>query len=144
LIKLTIAAFLWALAAEHWTCVVEFHGLRELLHSVLDVGAAHRRSRLWAQTHRRLVAIFERIHLFADDIRVETNRTLKQFRVLEDRHANFAKAERRENGVCGLLDAIPKRGFRREQIADAFDRLKLSRLLGAFCGFFAHSTGSSR
>src|ERR1700730_3387886 len=73
LVELVVTAFLGALPAEHGAYVVELYGLRELLQVVFDRGAANRGRSFRTETDGSLVAIFKRIHLFRDNIRVETD-----------------------------------------------------------------------
>src|SRR2546429_1080545 len=80
-----------------------------------------------------------------------SNRAGKQVRCFKDRQANLAKAVGSENLLGGLLDAVPQRRFRRQQIARALDGLEFApfffwlRLLAEALGCaFAHAVVSSR
>ena len=66
--ELPVAAALRGLGAKEARQVPELHGLRQLVHPVLDVGAAHRSGALGAQRQRPPSAIVERVHLLLDDV----------------------------------------------------------------------------
>src|SRR5580704_15476186 len=74
--------------------------------------------------NRSAALLVERKHLFADHIRVRSNRTHEQLCLLEDRQTNFREAKRSEDFARSLLHAIPHRRFRRCDIAHTLDGLK--------------------
>ena len=66
--ELPVAASLRRLGAEAARQVPELHGLGQLAHPVLEVGAADRRGDLRAQRQRAAAAVVERVHLLLHDV----------------------------------------------------------------------------
>ena len=67
--ELAVAARLGRLVAEEARQVPQLHRLGQLVHAVLDVGAAHRRRALGAQGHGAPALVLEGEHLLAHDVR---------------------------------------------------------------------------
>src|SRR5580658_1989417 len=80
------------------------------------------------------IVIRERVHLFADDVRITADGAGKEIGRLKDGRADFAEAVGGEEFVGGLLDAVPESGVWREQVACAADGLEF--------GFVGHSSRS--
>src|SRR5579871_1335418 len=100
------------------------------MHAVLYVSAADRSRRFRTKADRAVVAIFEGVHLFADDIGIAADGTGKKFGGFEDGRANFAKAEGSEDLATEGFDAIPQLCVWRQKIAGTFDGLEFA--------FFGH------
>ena len=66
--ELAEAPGLRLLLAEVAAQVPELHRLGELVHAVLEVGAAHRRGALGAQRQRAPAGVLEGVHLLLDDV----------------------------------------------------------------------------
>ena len=60
-----------------------------------------------------------RVHFLGDDVGFFTHAAGKERRVLEYRRANLAEVVAGKDGAGGGLDAVPKRGLRRQQVARA-------------------------
>jgi len=61
--------------------------------------------------------------------------------LFKNRQANFGEAESAKDLARGLLDAVPQRGLRRENIAHAFDSLKFHPASGAKAPSFCATYG---
>ena len=79
--------------------------------------------------------ILEGVHFLGNNIRFLPNRSRKQIRLLKNRQTNFGEAEGAEHLARGLLDAVPQRGLRRENVAHTFDGLKFHLASGAKAPF---------
>ena len=104
---LAVAAGLRRLVAEHRPRVPELHGLRKLVHAVLDVRAADRRGALRAQRQRAAAAVLERVHLLAHDVGRLADGAHEQLRVLEDRRLDLAEAGALEQPRLAPIRAGP-------------------------------------
>ena len=69
------------------------HRLREGVHPVLNIGAAHRRGPLRPQRQHVIPAVRERVHLLFDDVRPLADGTHKQRRLLKNRGVDPSKTE---------------------------------------------------
>src|SRR5439155_22964679 len=67
--ELAVPPGLGALVAEEARQVPELHRLRELVHAVLEVGAAHWRGAFGSQGERPPAPVLECVHLLLDDVR---------------------------------------------------------------------------
>ena len=95
---------------------------------------ANARRRLRPQADRGLVAIREGVHLLAYDIRIRADGPREQIGLFENRQPDFPKIVGLENLTRGLLEPIPKRRIRRQDVARAFNGSELS--------FFSHFRGN--
>ena len=68
LVVLAEAAGLRPLVPEHGAEVVHAHGLRQIVHAVLQVGAADRRCSFGPQGNAVTATVLEGVHLLFDDI----------------------------------------------------------------------------
>ena len=94
LVELPEPPLLRPLVAEVGTLVPELHRLRQLVHPVLDVGAADRCRSLGSQRDRTPALVLEREHLLADDVGGLPHAPLEQPGVLEDRRLDPRVARR--------------------------------------------------
>ena len=69
------------------------HRLRERVHPVLNIGAAHRRGPLRPQRQHVVAAVCERIHLLFDDVRPLADGAHKQRRLLKYGGVDPSKTE---------------------------------------------------
>ena len=81
-----------ALVAEEGPGVEELHRLRELLHAVLEVGAADRRRPLRPQGDAAPALVLEGEHLLADDVGRAADAALEELGVLEGRASRSARS----------------------------------------------------
>src|SRR4029077_3886827 len=132
-----------------WTKAEELYFvLCRLLNCLLEVLQFDTEAQLKGLLHHRLNHVVgikwvgEREHFLRNYVCVAADGASKQLGLLENRRTDFAVAEGGEDFVGGLLDAIPERGFGRQEIACATDRLE-SAALFLFCCGVAHETGSS-
>ena len=100
--ELPIAAGLWALVAEEGALGPELHRLRELLHAVLEIGAADRGGRLGPQRQGAATLVLEGEHLLLDDVGGLADAAGEEIGVLEDRGLDQA--------IAGRLQGPPSRG----------------------------------
>jgi hypothetical protein len=91
---------------------------------MLDVRAAYRSCRFRPQRDRFAVAFLKRVHFLRNDVCLCADGACEKFRLFENRRANLAEAVRDKNFAGGLLDAIPQRRIRREDVARSFDGLE--------------------
>ena len=117
LVELAVAARLRALVAEEGADVGELHRLRQLLHAVLDVGAADRRRALGSQGEAAPALVLEGEHLLADDVGRVADAALEQLGVLEarrgDRLVAGAGEDRRARCARSARACAPPRAARR-------------------------------
>ena len=85
LVELAVAPRLRALVAEERARVPELHRLRELVHAVLEVGAADRRRPLRAQGEAAPALVLEAEHLLLDDVGGLADAAGEELGVLEGR-----------------------------------------------------------
>ena len=102
--ELALTPRLRALVAEERRQVPELHRLRQLLHAVLEVGAADRRGPLRAQRQRAAAAVLERVHLLLDDVGRGADPPREQLGRLERGRLDLPIAGRAEDPARGLLD----------------------------------------
>ena len=107
LVELAVAAGLRALVAEERPEVGELHRLRQLVHAVLEVGAADRRRALRPQGDAAPALVLEGEHLLADDVGGAADAALEQLGVLEGRRRDRLVAGAREDRRGGALDPRP-------------------------------------
>jgi hypothetical protein len=81
---LAIPAGLGTLVAENRGPVVEFHGLGQAAHTVLQIGSADGGRALRPERQQVPAAVSERIHLLLYDVGAFANTTYEQAAVLED------------------------------------------------------------
>ena len=115
-VELAEAAGLRRLVAECRAPPPELHRLRELVHAVLDVGAADRRRRLGPQRDRAAAEVVEGEHLLADDVGRLADRALEELGVLEDRGLDAAVAGAGEDGGRGRVDPRSPHGLGRQYV----------------------------
>ena len=116
---LAVAARLRRLVAEHRAGVPELHRLRQLVHAVLEIGAAHGRRALRAQRQRAAAAVLERVHLLAHDVGGLADRAHEQVGVLEDRGVDLAEAGALEQRPRLRHDLAPQGGPPGQQVVGA-------------------------
>ena len=109
LVELPVAAGLRRLVAEELPPVPELHGLRLLVHPVLEVGAAHPGRVLRTQRERAAALVLEGEHLLLHDVRRLPHPAREQLGGLEDRGLDVAVARRLEQLLadCAQLRAAP-------------------------------------
>ncbi len=83
--ELAVATSLRRLGAEEAREVPELHRLRQLPHTVFEIGAAHRGGAFGPQRQRASAAVVERVHLLLDDVRGLPHPSREQFGRLERR-----------------------------------------------------------
>ena len=110
LVELAVAARLRALVAEERPEVGELHRLRQLLHAVLDVGAADRRRALGPQGEAAPALVLEGEHLLADDVGGVADAALEQLGVLEAGRGDRLVAGAGEDRRRGALDPPARAG----------------------------------
>ena len=108
LVELAVAARLRALVAEERAEVGELHRLRQLVHPVLEVGAADRRRPLRPQGQAAPALVLEGEHLLADDVGGAADAALEQLGVLEGRRRDRLVAGAGEDRRGGALDPRPR------------------------------------
>ena len=107
LVELAVAPGLRALVAEEGPDVGELHRLRQLVHPVLEVGAADRRRALRPQGQAAPALVLEGEHLLADDVGRLADAALEQLGVLEGRRRDRLVAGAGEDLGRGALRAAP-------------------------------------
>ena len=123
--ELAVAAFLRALAAELRADVIELLQLAGFAELVFDVGADHAGGVFGAEGEGlrlfglRAGAVFPGVHLFGDDVGFFADAAGEEGGVFEDGGADFAEVVAGEDLAGGGLDAVPERGFGRQQVARA-------------------------
>ena len=90
--ELPVAPGLRALVAEEARQVPELHRLGQLVHAVLDVGAADRRGALRPQRERAPAAVLERVHLLLDDVGGLADAAREQLGPLERRASRCGRS----------------------------------------------------
>src|SRR3954452_6073526 len=106
--ELAVAAGLRALAAEEGAEVPELHGLRQLGHPVLEVGAARRRRPLRTEGERLARPLVERVHLLLHDVGRRAHAAREELRRLEDRRLDAAVAGRLEDAARVALERLAR------------------------------------
>ena len=97
LVVLAIAPCLRPFVAEHRRVVPELHGLGELEHAVLDVGAAHRCRAFGTQRQLAPATVGKRVHLLAHDVGRVADPPGEQSGLFELGRDDLTKAVRREH-----------------------------------------------
>ena len=121
LMKLPVAASLWALVSKHRSHVIQ--ALATVVkHGVFHDSAHHAGGVLRPQGQCLTVqAILERVHLFFDDIGDLTQTTHKQGSRLNNGCTHVAIAVGHHQVAQLLLQPFPACGLRRENVIHAFD-----------------------
>ena len=117
--ELAKAALLRRLGAEEARQVPELHGLRQLVHPVLDVGAAHRRRPLRPQRERAPGAVRERVHLLLHDVSGLPHAAREQLGRLERRGLDPAVAGSLEDPLGVGFEHLAARSFLRKHVERA-------------------------
>jgi len=98
LMVLPVAARLGAVVPENGREIPQTHGLREVMHSLLEIGAADGGGAFWSQREIEAAAVLEDVHLLLDDVGHLAHATSEKRCLLEDRRFDCLVAE-------GLTDA---------------------------------------
>ena len=107
LVVLAQAAGLGALVAEDGAEVVHAHGLRAVVHAVLEIGAADGRGALGPQGDLLAAAIGEGVGLLLDDVGALADAALEEPGVLEDGGVDLPVAEPAGLLAGGGRDVVP-------------------------------------
>jgi hypothetical protein len=124
--ELAEAARLRALVAEERPPGPELHGLRKLVHAVLDVRAADRRGGLGAQGELAPALVGEREHLLLDDVRRRPDPAREQLEVLERRGLDPRVPGAGERAGSDRVHAGPRRRLGGQDVERAARGLKAS------------------
>ena len=135
--ELAVASRLRALVAEEGPRGPELHRLRQLVHAVLEVGAANRGCGLRAQGEPAPALVLEAEHLLLDDVGRLADPAGEELGLLEGGRLDPAVACRLKHLPRGVLDPLPDRLILGEDVEGAAGSLEplghrgdLSRRLG--------------
>ena len=103
--------------------VPELHRLGQLVHAVLEVGAAHRRGALGAQRQRAAAGVLEGVHLLLDDVGRLPHAAGEELRGLEGRRLDAPVARGLEDRARGSLEVRPRGGLLGQHVVRAARRL---------------------
>src|SRR5207248_1440584 len=92
LVELPKPPRLRSLVAEVRDHVIELHRLRQVVHSMFEVGPANGSRPLGSQRNEVAATVFEGISFLGDDVRFLTNTALEEARVFEGRSVDPAVA----------------------------------------------------
>ena len=107
LVVLPEAAGLGPFVAEHGAEVVHAHRLREVVHTMLEVGAADRGGAFGTEGDAVAAPVLEGVHLFLDDVRAFPDGPDEQVGVLKSGSVDTTVAEAVGDLHCFGLDVTP-------------------------------------
>jgi hypothetical protein len=116
LLVLPIASCLGPLVAKDGSDIIEPHWLGQVMHAMLDIGAAHRSRALRAQGHHRSAPVWEGVHLLGHDVCLLTDAADKKAGVFKNGGLNALVAMELADSVSLLLDISPVSLFSRQDI----------------------------
>ncbi len=119
--ELAVAAFLGTLAAEHGADVEELLETGDLIEAMFDVGADDAGRVLRAEGEAGIVAVFEGVHLFGDDVGFFADASREESGFFKDGGADFLIVVGVKKFAGDAFDVVPDRDGRREDVAGAFN-----------------------
>src|SRR5439155_14285806 len=101
-----------------------------VVQAVLDISAHHGGCGLGPKRQGLVIAVFEGIHLLHHDVGILAHTAREKGGLLENWSANLPEIVGRKDSTGRVLDMLPKRRLRRQQITGTLDganRLDISR-----------------
>jgi hypothetical protein len=119
LVVLTESTSLWAFVSEHRSHVEHPHRLRTVVQSVFDVRPANRSCAFGTKRYSIAAVIFERVHLFLNDVSLVANATLEEVCIFKRRSVDPVVAELVRYFASDLVNVTPVRLVFREYVGGA-------------------------